>query len=97
MKLIGIVVLVILVNVVWQVHMFNEVKKTSRKVIPKNQEEENIKTLSIHAVPIKEKTYQQSINRFEVNNWRKMHGLIKKSKKTWQKKGGLYGTKSDRR
>ena len=98
MILIAVILLMILLNIVWQVHIFIVLAKTSEKVVVENQEEEKITTISVRVAPVKEEHYQKSIiNKFEVNNWRKMHGLIKKSKKKWQKKGKLYGAKSDRR
>ena len=103
--MIGIcIVMIFFVNIVWQIHMFmaladDEIKDVykfnkEKVAVPKQKDILSGTTEQIYRVHKKEKV--QTRNKFEVNNWRKMHGLIKKSRKTW-KKGKRYGITPDRR
>ena len=90
-----IVVLLIVMNVVWQVHMFITLAKTYAE--RQEEDEKQIETEKIESIWEQVKVnIDKPKSKFEVNNWRKMHGLIKKSKKTW-KKGKRYGVTSSRR
>lgn len=93
MIVICIVILIVFINIVWQIHMFMALADDGIKDVDKFQEEKvtvpkqrdiiSGTTERIYRVHKKEKV--QTRNKFEVNNWRKMHGLVKKSKKTWKK------------
>lgn len=103
-----VAVLIFLINIVWQVRSVNSLHTTKKELhpsldtspvyMPKKQTKQvsNEKKKKKKRKKPKAKQKQIKINKFEVNNWRKMHGLIKKSKKTW-KKGKRYGIASDRR
>lgn len=61
-------------------------KLQKEKITASKQKKLPLRTTErIHKVHKKEKVKMR--NKFEVNNWRKMHGLVKKSKKTWKRKG----------
>lgn len=87
-----IVILIFFVNIVWQIYMFvafaddemkDEDKLQKEKITASNQKKLLLRTTE----PIYKKEKVKMRNKFEVNNWRKMHGLVKKSKKTWKRKG----------